>query len=100
MHLPQLFADAGLEDIHIRRILFPFGNHDDLTETEKQCLPLNKIALSTLVPTVTKKMQATLGNVNDDDVDEIMRETREHLDTFDGRRDFAWIYVVWGRKPL
>jgi hypothetical protein len=53
-----------------------------------------------MVPDVLKKIQADSGIVSDAEIDEITREAREHLDNFDKRRDFAWLYVVWGRKPL
>jgi hypothetical protein len=99
-HLPQLFADAGLEDIHIRRILVPYGSHDDLTDAEKQFMSQSKNVLITIMPDMAKKMRVDLEDVSDADVDEMIRDTREHLDTWDGRRDYNLFYFVYGRKPL
>jgi hypothetical protein len=53
-----------------------------------------------MMPDMARKMQADLEGVSDAEVNETIRETREHLDTWDGRRDYAWFCVAWGRKPL
>jgi hypothetical protein len=71
-----------------------------LTDAEKQYIPQSKKYLTTMMPDMARKMQADLEGVSDAEVNETIRETREHLDTWDGRRDYAWFCVAWGRKPL
>jgi hypothetical protein len=52
-----------------------------------------------MVPGMLKKMKSDLG-VSDAEAEDVLREAREHLDVWEGGRDFMWIYVVCGRKPL
>jgi hypothetical protein len=69
-------------------------------DAEKQYMPQTRNVLNATMPDMARKLQADLEGVSDADVDEVVRETHEHLDDLDERRDYAWLYVVWGRKPL
>ena len=95
----SLFADAGLIDIHIKRYMFPFSKWDELTNEERETAEYIGIAWKEVLPILIRKAGDNAGAEYADDVEKGIRDVEKFYETFEGGRNFLWMYVVCGRKP-
>ena len=95
----SLFADAGLIDIHIKRYMFPFSKWDELTNQERETAEYIGIGWKEVLPILIRKAGDNAGAEYADDVEKGIRDVEKFYETFEGGRNFLWMYVVCGRKP-
>ena len=95
----SLFADAGLTDIHIKRYMFPFSRWDELTSEERGMADYMGTAWKEVLPILIKKAGDSAGPEYAEDAERGVRDVEKYYETFEGGRNFMWMYVVCGRKP-
>jgi hypothetical protein len=98
-HLPKRFEDAGLDDIRIARYILPYGSWTGMTDVQRQFAPVNGRFLRDNAPAVMRKLAKVTGAMSEEDVAKNVDALRGFMERYDGNREFAWTYVVCGRKP-
>ena len=94
-----MFADAGLTDIRIKRYMFPFGRWDELTSEERGMADYMGTAWKEVLPVLLKKAGDSAGPEYAEDAEKGIRDVKKYYETYEGGRNFMWMYVVCGRKP-
>jgi hypothetical protein len=95
----SLFADAGLTDIRIKRYMFPFGRWDELTSEERGMADYIGTSWKEVLPILIKRAGDNAGPEYAEDVERGIRDVMKFYETFEGGKNFLWMYVVCGRKP-
>ena len=98
-HLPKRFEDAGLENIRIARYILPYGSWEGMADAQRRFAPVNGRFLRDDAPAVMGKLAKVTGAMSEEDVAKNAEALRDFMKRYDGNREFAWTYVVCGRKP-
>jgi hypothetical protein len=98
-HLAQHFADAGLEDVRIKRYLLPFSYIEELGDEGKLLAEHHRGAIGSHLPDVVMKIGRGQDVVAWNEVEKAAAGAKRQNDEFDTARVFAWFYVVCGKKP-
>ncbi|OSS45178.1 hypothetical protein B5807_09373 [Epicoccum nigrum] len=98
-NIGSLFTDAGLTDIHIKRYMFPFGTWDELTGEERGTADYMGTSWKEVLPVLFKKAGENAGPEYAEDVVKAIRDVKKFYESYEGGRNFLWMYVVCGRKP-
>ena len=97
--IPSLFADAGLEDVCIRRYMVPYSRWDELTREEKEMADYLETFVRDLIPVAIRKAGDNAGPEYAGEIEEAVRDVKRYHEAYEGGRNFLWMYVVCGRKP-
>ncbi|KAF2015765.1 S-adenosyl-L-methionine-dependent methyltransferase [Aaosphaeria arxii CBS 175.79] len=98
--LPQMFADAGLVDIKVRRYMYPWGVWEGMTDAEKQFAELGRGVISQMLPSALAKLQQGIGKAEEEgEVKSAIEDLHAQARSWERGRLFIWLYVVYGRKP-
>lgn len=98
-HLPKRFEDADLQDIRVERYVLPYGTWEGMTDAQRDSAPNFGSFLSDEAPVLFRKLASATGSLSEEEVEKNVAALREFMTGFEGNREFAWIYVVCGRKP-
>lgn len=96
--LAQYFADAGLQDIRIKRYVYPYGTWEGMPDAQRHYAPINKKFVENEVPVVMRKLSIAMGTISSEEVDRLVEKSRAFVERFEGNGEFGWVYVVCGRK--
>ncbi|CAO2654269.1 Nn.00g110020.m01.CDS01 [Neocucurbitaria sp. VM-36] len=96
--LPGLFADTGLQDVRIRRYLYPYSMWNEQTEEQKRFAKHHRRTLGDVMPMMIKRQGAGSDLVDEAELQRAIKSAEAERDEWDGGRSFAWVYVVCGQK--
>lgn len=96
--LPGLFVDAGLQDVQVRRYLYPLSVWEGSTEAEKRCAEHHKGTMGNELPMMLKKLGTGSHLVGDVELQSAIQGAEAERDEWERSRGFIWLYVVSGRK--
>jgi hypothetical protein len=97
--LPRWFAEAGLEDVQIKRYMYPMGMWDGMTESEKKFAEHHKHGLGATLPEVIRKLGQGQNEVSEESMQKAIGQLKRACDEWDHYRGFLLFYAVCGRKP-
>jgi len=97
--LPHWFAEAGLEDVRIRRYMLPMGVWDGMTETERKWGEHYPTNIGAVVPEAMRKMGQSQTEISQADVKAAVDGAYKVKQDWQGYRGFIFVYAVCGRKP-
>jgi hypothetical protein len=100
LHLPSLFVDAGLEDVRIKRYIYPYSMSDGYTEVEKKFAQHHREGMGVHLPDLIRKLGQGQDVVSHEDVENACEGARKENENWETGRKFIWMYVVCGRKPM
>lgn len=98
--IPALFAEAGLTDVSVTRYMVPYSRWEGLTEEEKAVADFYESFIRGVIPVSIRKAGENAGPEYAEEVEEAVRDAKRYHDAYDGGRNFLWMYVVCGRKPV
>ncbi|KAJ4379597.1 hypothetical protein N0V86_004778 [Didymella sp. IMI 355093] len=98
--IPSLFAEAGLTDLRIKRYMVPYSRWEDLTEAERGFADYLETFLRDVIPVAIRKAGENAGPKYTQEVEEAIKDVERYYKAFEGGRNFLWMYVVCGRKPV
>jgi hypothetical protein len=96
--LARYFADAGLQDVRIKRYVYPYGTWKGMTDAQRHYAPINKNFVENEMPALMRKLSIVMGTISSEETDRLIEKSREFVERFEGNREFGWVYVVCGRK--
>jgi hypothetical protein len=97
--LPRMFAEAGLEDVHIKRYMYPMGLWEGQTDAEKKFALHHREEMGIHIGQMIRKIGQEQDVVTKEEVDKAVEEVDKALEEWDHFRGFVFIYAVCGRKP-
>jgi hypothetical protein len=98
--LPLLFVEAGLEDVQIKRYMYPFTVWEGMTDVEKTFATYHKKGMGKHFPHLIRKLGQGQNTVAQEDVEKAYEGARKENEGSESSRGFVWIYVVCGRKTM
>jgi hypothetical protein len=100
IRLPLLFAKAGLEDVQIRRYMYPLAIWEGLTDVEKTFAMYHKNGMGKHFPHLIRKLGQGQDTVTQEEVEKASEGARKQNERLEDSRSFIWVYVVCGRKAM
>lgn len=98
--LPRLFTEAALEDVRIKRYMYPFALWDGLTDIEKTFVLYHNKGMGKHFPHLIRKLGQGQNTVAQEEIEEACEGARRENEGSESSRGFVWIYVVCGRKAM
>ena len=95
--LGRYFKNAGLEGVHVKRYVLPFGTWEGMTDVQRRFAPIHKAFVRDDAPGSIRKLGSG-ADWSSEEVDDAVERTRAFVEGFEGNREFGWYYVVYGRK--
>jgi hypothetical protein len=97
--LPFMFADAGLEDVQIKRYVYYLGAWEDMTDAERNFAEFHKKTMAVDLPQAISRVGQGQDVVSQEKVAQAIADTKKECEQWDGNRGFFFIYAVCGRRP-
>jgi hypothetical protein len=97
--LPFMFAEAGLEDVHIRRYVYYFGSWDGMTDVEREFAEFHRKTMAVDLAQAIYKVGQGQDAVSEERVEQAVADVEKEKEKWEGNRGFFFIYAVCGRKP-
>jgi hypothetical protein len=98
--LPHLFVDAGLQDVQIKRYMYPFSKFDGMTEVETKFALHHREGMGRHLPDLIRKIAQGQDVVSQKEVEEACEDARKDNEEWEKGKEFVWLYVVFGRKAM
>lgn len=98
--LPRIFSEAGLEDVRIKRYMYPMGLWEGMTEVEKKFAVHHRDGMGVHMGEAIRKVGEGQDVVSKEDVEKAVQGANKEHERWDRNRGFVFIYAVCGRKPL
>jgi hypothetical protein len=97
--LPHWFAEAGLEDVRVRRYMLPMGVWDGMTEAERKWGEHYPKNIGSFMIEGIRKLGRSQTEVSEADVEVGAYGADKVKQDWQGYRGFIFVYAVCGRKP-
>jgi hypothetical protein len=98
--IPHMFAEAGLENIQIKRYMYPMGAWEGLTDAERNMALHHRDGMGTHMPVAIRQVGQGQDVILKEDVEKASEGARRENEMCDRNRGFLLLYVVCGRKPM
>jgi hypothetical protein len=102
LHLPGEFVEAGLEDVRIKRYIYPYSMSEGYTDVEKNFARHHREGMGGHLSDLIKKMGQGQNVVSQEDVEKAVEDAKKanEKENWGTGGEFIWMYVVCGRKPM
>jgi hypothetical protein len=97
--LPLMFADAGLEDVQIKRYVYYMGSWDGMTDAERKFAEFHKKTIAVDLSQSIQRIGQGQDAVPQEKVTQAIADIKKEHEQWEGNRGFFFIYAVCGRKP-
>jgi hypothetical protein len=98
--IPHMFVEAGLENIQIKRYMYPMSVWEGLTDAEEKLALHHRDQIGRHMPEAIKKVGQSQDIIGKEEVERACEGAREENELWDRNRGFIFMYAVCGRKPV
>jgi hypothetical protein len=97
--LPRWFSEAGLEDVQIKRYMYPMGLWEGMTDVEKRFAVHHRDGMGAHMGEAIRKIGEGQNVVLKEDVERAVEDANNEVERWDRNRGFVFLYAVCGRRP-
>jgi hypothetical protein len=98
--IPYMFVEAGLENIQIKRYIYPIGGWDGWTDAEQKLAVHHRDQIGSHMPQAIKKAGQGQDVVSKENVERACEGARKENEMWDNNTAFIFMYAVCGMKPV
>jgi len=98
--LPRLFAEAGLQDVRIKRYVHAHTHADAYRDVEKRYAVHHRDSIGAHMPDLIRKLGMGQDVVSKEEIEAAAEGARKNNEDWETGSGFCWFYVVCGRKAM